>query len=137
MLSRLTEAFRIDPAQVDTVWESLALGNLLAGLAANRAYAFHAVGALGVVELTAPGRAVQVEAGLRRLDASKDARTYFALHATLDVKHYEAWSAEVLAPLVAERPEVAVALAEGALMRLQAGARCFGRYRALRLGQAG
>ena len=135
MLSRLTAAFDIDPSTVETVWESLALGNLLAGLASNRCYAFQAVGALGVVELTAPGRAAQVDAGLRRLGAPKEARTYFALHATLDVKHYQAWSEEVLIPLVAERPELAAPLAEGALMRLQAGARCFRRYRALKLGQ--
>ena len=32
-------------------------------------------------------------------------------------------------PLVAENPAVATAIAEGALMRLQCGARCFARYR--------
>jgi hypothetical protein len=47
----------------------------------------------------------------------------------LDVKHSAAWNEEVLYPLVEARPEVAVAIAEGALMRLEAGARCFARYR--------
>ena len=50
-----------------TLAPSLALGNTMAALATNRAYAYHALGALGVIELTAPGRAAQVSAGLRRL----------------------------------------------------------------------
>ena len=47
----------------------------------------------------------------------------------LDIKHSEAWNAEAGAPLVAWRPELAPALAEGALMRLECGAACFRRYR--------
>jgi hypothetical protein len=49
----------------------------------------------------------------------------------LDVKHSEDWNAKVIAPLVAEDPRRAVAMAEGALIRLTAGARCFERYRAV------
>jgi hypothetical protein len=113
----------------ETVWESLALANLMAGLASNRSYAFHAVGALGVVELTAPTRVGLVDQGLRRLGIAARARQYFALHATLDVKHSEDWNREVLTTLLAERPEFAQPIAEGALMRLEAGARCFARYR--------
>ena len=64
-----------------------------------------------------------------RLGISKDARVYFALHATMDVKHSEAWNQEVLEPLVRDDPRTAVPLAEGALMRLAAGALCFSRYR--------
>jgi hypothetical protein len=45
------------------------------------------------------------------------------------VKHSEAWNREVLRPLVAADPRVARPIAEGALMRLAAGARCFERYR--------
>ena len=98
-------------------------------LAMNRRYTYHSIGALGVIELTAPGRAAYVNAGLKRLGVDGAARRYFALHATLDVKHSEAWNREALRPLVAAKPEVAVAIAEGALMRLTAGARCFERYR--------
>ena len=47
----------------------------------------------------------------------------------LDVKHSEAWNEEALGPLVAEDPRRATALAEGALIRLKCGARCFERYR--------
>jgi hypothetical protein len=115
---------------VDSViWESLALGNLMIALACSRHYAYQSLGALGVIELTAPGRAELVNAGLKRLGVGGEARRYFAIHATLDVKHSAAWNREVLAPVVAREPRAAVAIAEGALMRLNAGARCFRRYR--------
>jgi hypothetical protein len=47
----------------------------------------------------------------------------------LDVKHSEDWNREALRPLVSEDPRRATAIAEGALIRLKAGARCFERYR--------
>jgi hypothetical protein len=129
MLSRLSEALGLQPDPHRVVWESLALGNLMLAFGANRRYAYHSLGALGVIELTAPGRATQVNQGLKRLGIAGDVRQYFALHATLDVKHSEAWNREILRPLVAQEPELAVPLAEGALLRLEAGARCFERYR--------
>ncbi len=130
MLRRLCEELDIvrDPEE-DIVWESLALSNLLIALALNRQYAYQSLGALGVIELTAPGRAAHVNRGLKRLGLQGEARRYFALHATLDVKHSQAWNREVIAPIVAERPERAAWIAEGALMRLHAGARCFATYR--------
>ena len=57
-------------------------------------------------------------------------RRYFTLHAVLDVKHSEAWNREALRPLVEEDPRRATAIAEGALIRLLCGERCFERYRA-------
>jgi hypothetical protein len=103
---------------------------LMVALATNRRYAFQSVGALGVIELTAPGRAVQVNAGLKRLGVPGKARHYFELHAVLDVKHSASWNREILASLVGVFPHAAAAIAEGALLRLSAGARCFERYRA-------
>jgi hypothetical protein len=130
MLSRLASAMRLDELRaVPIVWESVALGNLMIGIAANRHYAYHALGALGVIELTAPGRAKLVNAGLKRLGVSADGRQYFALHATLDRLHSAAWNAEILQPIVANDPRAAHAIAEGALIRLEAGRRCFERYR--------
>ena len=128
MLGRLATELQLDPA-AEVVWESLALSNLMIALAANRRYAHHAIGALGVIELTAPDRAEHVNRGLARLDVAGSARQYFALHATLDVKHSEAWNREVVRPLVAKDARAAHAIAEGALMRLEAGRRCFERYR--------
>jgi hypothetical protein len=129
MLERLAADLAVRERGFDVVWESVALGNLLAGLAANRHYAFQSVGALGIVELTAPSRAVHVDAGLRRLRLPARTRQYFALHATLDVRHSRSWNDEVVLPLVSANPRTARAIAEGALMRLRAGERCFERYR--------
>ena len=84
---------------------------------------------MGVIEQTAPGRAKLVGEGLRRLGVSGKDRHYFDLHAVLDIKHSAAWNAEAAWPLVAEDPARAPALAEGALLRLEAGAACFRRYR--------
>ena len=129
MLEHVSHTLGLRPRVETTVWESLALANTMAGLACNRRYALHAVGALGVIEQTAPGRAKLVGEGLRRLGVSGKDRHYFDLHAVLDVKHSEAWNAEAAWPLVAENPDWAPALAEGALMRLECGAACFRRYR--------
>jgi hypothetical protein len=129
MLQRLADAMRLDALDVPIVWEALALANVMTGLAANRRYAYQAIGALGVVELTAPGRAVLVNQGLKRVGIDAGTRQYFALHATLDVKHSEAWNREILSSLVQAQPEVAPLIAEGALARLEAGRRCFERYR--------
>jgi hypothetical protein len=98
-------------------------------LALNRHYAYQSIGALGVIEMTAPWRSAHVNAGLKRLGFGGVARRYYALHATLDVKHSLAWNREVIAPLVSAEPRAAFAIAEGALLRLRAGARCFERYR--------
>lgn len=129
MLDALVRALAI-PTGGDVAWEALALGNLMTAFATSRRYTYHSIGALGAIELTAPGRAAQVNAGLKRLGIGGEARRYFALHATLDVKHSAAWNREVLRPLVAAAPAAARPIAEGALLRLAAGARCFDRYRA-------
>ncbi len=130
MLAGLTRALEIDPRIETTCWESLALANAMTAMAATRRYAWHSVGALGVIELTAPGRSAKVAQGLKRLGRTAAERRYFDLHAVLDVKHSEAWLAEAVRPLVTEEPRRARAIAEGALMRLTCGARCFERYRA-------
>lgn len=129
MLHRLVDALELKPTIESTVGESLALANAMTAMATRRDYAWHALGALGVIELTAPGRSAAVATGLKRLGVGPKDRLYFDLHATLDVKHSAAWNAEALAPAVREDPHRAVAIAEGALMRLLCGARCFDRYR--------
>jgi hypothetical protein len=130
MLSGLAHELGVDvPVGDAVVWEAAALASLMIALATSRRYAYQSIGALGVIELTAPGRARRVNAGLKRLGVGGEARQYFALHATLDVRHSEAWNREVLAPLVASDSRLARAIAGGALMRLTAGAACFDRYR--------
>jgi hypothetical protein len=98
-------------------------------LARSRRYCFQSIGALGVIEMTAPTRAGFVDAGLKRLRIPTKKRLYFTLHAVLDVKHSECWNREVLRSLVGENPRCAQAIGEGAVIRLWHGARCFDRYR--------
>jgi hypothetical protein len=113
----------------NAVWEALALGNMLLAAAFNRRYAYHSVGALGAVELTAPARSGWVAKALQKLQLSKSGSRYFKLHATVDIRHSKDWNREVITSLVDGDPCVAQAIAEGALMRLNSGARCFDRYR--------
>ena len=128
MLAKLADELDLHPRIEDTVWPSLALGNVLVAFSTTRRYAYHALGALGAVELTAPWRAAHVAAGLKRLGVGPE-RKYYALHATLDVEHSRAWNDEVLTPLAETRPECIRSLAEGAVMRLMAGAACYDAYR--------
>ena len=129
MLDGVVEALDLKPRIETTAWESLALANAMTAMATTRRYAWHSIGALGAIELTAPGRSRCVADGLKRLGFGKEIYRYFDLHAVLDVKHSADWNEKVFAPLVAEDPRRATAMAEGALIRLTAGARCFDRYR--------
>lgn len=130
MLHIVADALDVRPSIDTTVWESLALANAMTAMASSRRYAWHSVGALGVIELTAPWRSAAVAKGLRRIGLSGSQRRYFDLHAVLDVKHSQSWNQEALLPLVSEDPRRATAIAEGALMRLTCGKLCFERYRA-------
>lgn len=130
MLDRMVDTLGLKPQIDTTCWESLALANAMTAMATTRRYAWHSVGALGVIELTAPQRSACTAQGLRRLGHPPQVRRYFDLHAVLDVKHSEAWNKEALRPLVEEDPRRATAIAEGALIRLKCGERCFERYRA-------
>lgn len=130
MLGQLVEILDLDTQIHHTVWESLALANAMTAMATSRCYAWHSVGALGVIELTAPDRSAHTAKALRRIGLSGSERRYFDLHAVLDVKHSRDWNDEAIRPLVEEDPRRATAMAEGALIRLHCGARCFSRYRA-------
>jgi len=129
MLDRLAHELDVSSVHEPIVWEATALSNLLVGLAANRHYAYHSIGALGAIELTAPGRAAYVDAALTRLGLSTSTKQYYALHAVLDVKHSAAWNKEIIGPIVGADSSLCLPIAQGALMRLNAGARCFVRYR--------
>jgi Iron-containing redox enzyme len=134
MLDRLARELGVNERDEPIVPESIALSNLLVGLAWNRHYAYHSIGALGAIELTAPGRAAYVDEALTRLGIGTKTKQYYALHAVLDIKHSAAWNAEVILPLVSADPSLTRPIAEGALMRLNAGAKCFERYREHLLG---
>ena len=130
MLEKTVKDLNVVPNIEDTVWESLALANLMLAMAMNRRYAYQSVGALGAVEMTAPTRVGFVNEGLKRLNVPFETRKYFQLHATLDVKHSKAWNSEVIYSLVKSNPKTAKPIAEGALMRLCCGARTYVKYKA-------
>lgn len=129
MLGQLVAILDLDIAIERTVWESLALANAMTAMASSRCYAWHSVGALGVIELTAPDRSAHTARALKRIGLSNSERRYFDLHAVLDIKHSRDWNDEAIHPMVAEDPRRATAMAEGALIRLKCGERCFERYR--------
>ena len=129
MLESTVKDLNLVVAIEDTVWESLALANLMLALALNRRYTYQSIGALGAVEMTAPTRVGFVNDGLKRLNVDFETRKYFQLHATLDIKHSEAWNREVIYSLVKSNPKTAKPIAEGALMRLNSGARCYEKYK--------
>jgi hypothetical protein len=128
LLESMVKELGLKPSIDETVWESLALGNVMFGLATSRRYTYQSLGALGVIELTAPLRAAHVARGMARLNMPRKARAYFDLHAVLDVLHSRAWIKEIIRPLVVAHPESARFIAEGALMRLKCGQQCFDRY---------
>lgn len=137
MLERMVTELDLHPTIDTTVWQALALSNTMLGLATNRRYAYHALGALGAIELTAPDRVKQVSKGMKRLGLDGRMRAYFDLHGALDVSHAKCWIREIIRPLVEADSRCASALAEGALMRLLCGKRCFDRYsQQLRPGEA-
>ena len=131
LLDRLARVLGVEATPPEEiVWEALAVANLMVAMAFDRRYAFHSIGALGVIELTAPTRAVRVVRAFDRLGVDSEASFYFRLHASIDIRHWAGWRKNVLTSVLADHPEVTWCLAEGALMRLRAGARTFDRYRA-------
>jgi len=123
----LSHELQIDATE-PPVWEALARSNLMLGLAINRRYGFHVIGALGALELTAAGPAKLLSAGLLRLGFSLEAGAYFASRAKLGVLRSYSWNQDIILPLVAQDSRCASAIAEGALMRLASSARCLRRY---------
>jgi hypothetical protein len=137
MFVEMTEELGIhDTPDTEFVWETLAVANLLTAMACIRRYAWHSLGSLTVTELTSPTRATRVVAGLKRLGLSEKASHYFQLHTTIDVDHWRSWRDEALIPMLKETPGIMVPMAEGALMRMNAVARLYKRYRAeLKIGE--
>jgi Iron-containing redox enzyme len=121
-LACLGQALTFVEVRESTVWEALAVSNLLVALAANRRYAYHAAGALAAIELTAPIQRAAIERGLCRVGLPSS-----LLPVELGANHSWSWCNDVLPALVAQDPSAASQIAEGALSRLAAAARCFER----------
>ena len=129
LLDKTVKDLQLAPTIEETVWESLALSNLMLAMSLNRRYAYQSIGALGAVEMTAPARVNYVNEGLKRLNVPFETRKYFQLHATLDISHSKEWNKEVIYSLVKTIPQTAKPIAEGALMRLNCGAKCYEAYK--------
>ncbi|WP_039912866.1 iron-containing redox enzyme family protein [Cellvibrio mixtus] len=128
LLESMVKELGLTPTIDTTVWESLALANTMLGLATSRRHTYHSLGALGVIELTAPWRAAKVSLAMQRLNFPRRSRRYFDLHAKIDVLHAREWINEIIKPLISANPGCAIFIAEGALMRLRCGELCFDRY---------
>lgn len=130
LLSRLVGSFQLswEDHYDDVHWAPLALSNLMVAFAMKRAYFSQSIGALGVIELTAPERCHRVMEGMKRVKLRDDEYKYYTLHSHLDLEHWAGWKRNVMYPLSREYPERMVKMAEGALLRLHAGARCFKVY---------
>jgi hypothetical protein len=125
LLTRLADELGLPQLPDDIMFEARAIGNLMCGLAANRCYAFQAIGAIGVAELATPGRAAQISAGLERLGISRETRRYYET----DGERSASWNRDVLGPLVAGNVDLVPLIAEGALLWLEITSRSFSRYR--------
>lgn len=129
MLEKLARHFGIRADVSTIIAEALAQENLLNAMAAHRQYAFHAVGALALSALTAPSRAQAIAQGLKRLKVPSKTRQYFTLQGTREDSEARAWLDEVIAPLARQNAARAQSIAEGAVMRVIAAARCYEAYR--------
>src|SRR3546814_20589653 len=102
MLGDLAATLAVEPRIERTVWENLALANAMTAMATCRRYVWQSIGALGVIEMTAPGRSAMVAKGLRSIGLRARERRYFDLHDLLAFNHSEAWNREVIAHSIAE-----------------------------------
>lgn len=129
LLTPVCSALHVEELEAPLTWEAQAIAHAHGAFAHNRRFAYQSLGALGAVMVVTPAHEAMVGSGLRRLGLSKARRLSFALHRALYRHHAPSFLAEVLWPIVAEEPTAAFAVAEGALVRLAAGARAFVRYR--------
>jgi Iron-containing redox enzyme len=128
LLDRMLHELSLQPATTATIWESLALSNIMTGIFTTRRYIYHAIGALGVMELSAPQRLRKISAGMQRLGLASCMREYSDLLPSSRISHAQCWIREVLRSLIDENPACAKFIAEGALMRMLCNEHCFNRY---------
>jgi hypothetical protein len=106
----------IDPAECVTA-EALRNGNLLMMYALRRRHAPRLLGALTILEHTAPYRFAKTVQGLRRIGAPEEAVAYHDIHVTVDAKHGKQLIERVLTPLVRETPGALQEVCIGCLIR--------------------
>lgn len=97
--------------------QAIANGNLLLMYALNRRRAARLLGALAILEHTAPYRFSRTVRGLRRLGMPEDVVYYHELHIEVDANHGKQLLERVLQPLVASSPAALREVCIGCLIR--------------------
>ena len=92
-------------------------GNLLLMYALRRQYGPRLLGALTILEHTAPYRFSRTVRALRRLGAPETAISYHDLHVTVDANHGKQLIERVLMPMVQRGPDVLREICIGCLIR--------------------
>jgi hypothetical protein len=92
-------------------------GNLLLMYALRRRYLPRLLGALALLEHTAPYRFARLVRGLRRFDMPESVIRYHELHIEVDARHGKQILQRVLLPLVTRHPEMIRELCTGCLIR--------------------
>lgn len=99
--------------------EAVKNGNLLLMYALNRRFAPRLLGALAILEHTAPYRFSRTVRGMRRLGIPEDVVHYHQLHIEVDANHGKQLLERVLKPLVAESAAALREVCIGCLIRYQ------------------
>lgn len=97
--------------------QAIANGNLLLMYALDRRRAARLLGALAILEHTAPYRFSRTVRGLRRLGMPESVIHYHALHIEVDAHHGKQLFEQVLQPLAARSPEALREICIGCLVR--------------------
>lgn len=92
-------------------------GNMLLMYALQRRYTPRLLGALAILEHTAPYRFAKTVAGLRRLGMPEDVIHYHELHIEVDANHGKQLFNRVLLPLIRMEPNVIHEICMGCLIR--------------------
>lgn len=108
--------------QLATTADALKNGNVLLLLALNRRYALRLLGALTLLEHTAPRRFAKTVAGMRRLGVPEEIVYYHEMHVRIDAKHGEDLLHEIVLPLIERHPEAIPEIAQGMAIRYNVAA---------------
>jgi hypothetical protein len=109
-------------AQPVEALERAALGGLLS---TNHWLQPEMLGALGLIELQAGPRCRKVLAAFDRLGAPAEAYPFYVEHAEVDPRHGKDWLDNAIVPTLAERPDWASRIVQGALWRSSVNAAFF------------
>lgn len=106
--------------------EALANGNLLLFLALRRRHCAKLLGALTLLEHTAPRRFARTVQAMRRLGVPERVIYYHEMHVQVDARHGDDLLNEVLLPMLTSHPNLTTEVAIGVELRLQVANRYYG-----------